>query len=166
MQIIVLANDQQKEELLNNATDDEVRVTATNTVEPLTQYQNCDAIIDLLFDGSSERIKLLKTFSEKPVIINSVILTLQRIDVSFVRMNAWPGFMKRSIVEASTSNKNIVEQVEEVFSKVGKKVQWVPDKPGFITARVIAMIINEAWFALGEGISTPKEIDAAMKLGT
>jgi 3-hydroxybutyryl-CoA dehydrogenase len=38
--------------------------------------------------------------------------------------------------------------------------------PGFITARVIAMIINEAWFALEEGVSTKEEIDTAMKLGT
>ena len=38
--------------------------------------------------------------------------------------------------------------------------------PGFITPRVISMIINEAYFALAEGVSTPEEIDTAMKLGT
>ena len=47
-----------------------------------------------------------------------------------------------------------------------KNPTWVPDEPGFITARVIAMIINEAWFALEEGVSTKEEIDTAMKLGT
>ncbi len=40
------------------------------------------------------------------------------------------------------------------------------DIPGFITPRVISMIINEAYFALAQGVSTPEEIDKAMKLGT
>jgi 3-hydroxybutyryl-CoA dehydrogenase len=35
-----------------------------------------------------------------------------------------------------------------------------------LSARVIAMIINEAYFALGEGVSSKQEIDIAMKLGT
>ena len=42
----------------------------------------------------------------------------------------------------------------------------VADEPGFISARVIAMIINEAYFALGDDISSKTEIDIAMKLGT
>ncbi|MCW3087600.1 MAG: hypothetical protein JWQ78_986, partial [Sediminibacterium sp.] len=37
---------------------------------------------------------------------------------------------------------------------------------GMIAARVIAMIINEAYFGLGDGISTRGDIDTAMKLGT
>jgi 3-hydroxybutyryl-CoA dehydrogenase len=35
-----------------------------------------------------------------------------------------------------------------------------------VAAKIIAMIINEAYFALGENISTKNEIDVAMKLGT
>jgi 3-hydroxybutyryl-CoA dehydrogenase len=42
----------------------------------------------------------------------------------------------------------------------------LPDEPGFITPRVISMIINEAYFALEEGVSTKEEINTAMKLGT
>ncbi len=38
--------------------------------------------------------------------------------------------------------------------------------PGFISASVIAMIINEAYFAKADGVSTEAEIDLAMKLGT
>jgi 3-hydroxybutyryl-CoA dehydrogenase len=47
-----------------------------------------------------------------------------------------------------------------------KKIEWVPDIPGFVTARVISMIINEAYFALDENVSSKEEIDTAMKLGT
>ena len=42
----------------------------------------------------------------------------------------------------------------------------VPDEPGFIAARIIAMIINEAYYAKGEQVSSKADIDIAMKLGT
>ena len=84
----------------------------------------------------------------------------------FVRINGWPGFLKRPVVEASSNSKTIKEKAEKIFNDLDKKTEWVPDEPGFITARIIAMIINEAWFALEEGISTKEEIDTAMKLGT
>ena len=40
------------------------------------------------------------------------------------------------------------------------------DDYGFIAARIIAMIINEAYYALEENVSTKEQIDIAMKLGT
>ncbi len=45
-------------------------------------------------------------------------------------------------------------------------VVFVKDEPGLVSARVISMIVNEAFFALAEGVSTMEEIDVAMKLGT
>ena len=44
--------------------------------------------------------------------------------------------------------------------------RFVPDIPGMVTARILAMIINEAYFTLQENVSTKEEIDIAMKLGT
>jgi 3-hydroxybutyryl-CoA dehydrogenase len=44
--------------------------------------------------------------------------------------------------------------------------QFTKDTPGMISARIIAMIINEAYFTFQEQISTKDEIDTAMKLGT
>jgi len=41
-----------------------------------------------------------------------------------------------------------------------------PDIPGMITARVLATIINEAYYTLGAQVSSREEIDIAMKLGT
>jgi 3-hydroxybutyryl-CoA dehydrogenase len=49
---------------------------------------------------------------------------------------------------------------------MNKKPEWVPDVAGFITPRIVASIINEAYFALDEQVSTRDEIDTAMKLGT
>jgi 3-hydroxybutyryl-CoA dehydrogenase len=41
-----------------------------------------------------------------------------------------------------------------------------PDIPGMISARVVAGIINEAWYTWEENVSTKEEIDIAMRLGT
>lgn len=166
MQLVVLANDSQVQELLNNRGNNEIELTLIKTVAELPYYENADGLMDLLFDGSSQRIELLKKFSSGVVIINSVVDTLQKMDAPFTRINGWPGFLQRPIVEASTRDKNVKKTVQNIFSCLGREVEWLPDTPGFVTARVVAMIINEAWFALDENISTRQEIDVAMRLGT
>ena len=52
------------------------------------------------------------------------------------------------------------------MTAINKQIITVKDEPGLIAARTIAMLINEAYFALGEDVSTKEEIDLAMKLGT
>ena len=53
-----------------------------------------------------------------------------------------------------------------IFKSLNIKINSVKDEPGFITARIIAMIINEAYFAVEDNVSSQDEIDTAMKLGT
>jgi len=166
MRLVVLADEILKKELLSNGITREVDIIWIGDVDEFTYQENADGYIDLLFDNTKKRIELLKKFSTQPVIINSVIDTLGEINAPFIRINAWPGFLKRPVVEASYNSQPLKEKAERIFTGLGKKAEWVPDELGFITARVIAMIINEAWFALEEEISTKDEIDTAMKLGT
>ena len=166
MQLVVLANEILKEELVKDESKGNINIVWIKDIEEFTRYKNADGYIDLLFDSSQQRVELLKNFSSKPVIINSVVTTLQKLKEPFIRINAWPGFLKRSVVEASYNNETHQLQAKKIFSLLNRRTEWVADKPGFITARVIAMIINEAYFALGEKVSTREEIDIAMKLGT
>ena len=166
MRLVVLADEVLREEFLSNGKTSEAEIKWVDHVEEFVQQEDVDGFIDLLFDNTKKRIELLKGLSIKPVIINSVVNTLGEINAPFVRINAWPGFLMRQLVEASCNTKPLKEKSEEIFECLNKKMEWVPDVPGFITARVIAMIVNEAWFALEEGISTKEEIDIAMKLGT
>jgi len=55
---------------------------------------------------------------------------------------------------------------EKIFSALNRKTKWVTGIAGFISARVVAAIINEAYYALEQNVSTKEEIDIAMKLGT
>lgn len=97
--------------------------------------------------------------------INSVITPLKEMQQyeNMIRINAWKGFLNRSTWEvAGTLNPSI----EKILDAIGKKATPVADEPGFISARILAMIINEAYFAKGEDVSTESEIDIAMRLGT
>jgi 3-hydroxybutyryl-CoA dehydrogenase len=55
--------------------------------------------------------------------------------------------------------------VEAITKKIGKAPVQVRNSPGFVVNRMLCPMINEAIFALGEGLATPAEIDEAMKLG-
>ena len=55
--------------------------------------------------------------------------------------------------------------VEEVSKAVGKAPVQVRNSPGFVVNRMLCPMINEAIFALGEGLATAAQIDEAMKLG-
>jgi len=56
--------------------------------------------------------------------------------------------------------------VEAVAKKIGKVPVKVRNSPGFVVNRLLCPMINEAIFALAEGLATAEEIDSAMKLGT
>jgi 3-hydroxybutyryl-CoA dehydrogenase len=61
------------------------------------------------------------------------------------------------------------DETTAVVTEVGKRMGKVPveamDSPGFISNRILCPMINEAIFALQEGIGTPEAIDTVMKLG-
>ena len=164
MKIAVAATAEQKQELLQPG------LAAGTTVEWIENFHaatDADAIIDLLFDtGEKERLTCLKNLPQKIVIINDVNGWVQPLPAHFIRVNGWPGFLSRTIAEANCGNEQIKPEAERVFSALGRKTEWTTGTPGFITARTVAMIINEAYFVLQENISTKKEIDIAMKTGT
>jgi len=164
MQVIVLTNDVLKEELLNNGVDTETELAFISAPQEFLNYPKAFACIDLLFENDEERLHMLKQITT-PVIINSVQHTLHETNFSFIRINAWPTFLQSNLIEASASDEK-KQKAEIVFAQFNKKIEWLPDEPGFITPRVISAIINEAFIALEEGVSTKEEIDKAMKLGT
>jgi 3-hydroxybutyryl-CoA dehydrogenase len=57
------------------------------------------------------------------------------------------------------------QAAEAYFHSMGKHVEWVGDVPGLVLGRIICQIVNEAHFAVGEGVATPEDVDTAMRLG-
>jgi 3-hydroxybutyryl-CoA dehydrogenase len=163
MRIAVIANNDQKKELLTQGI---VPGADIIWIDQPALAKDAGCIIDLLYNSGEERINSLKDTNVSIIIINEVCHPLRELPANFIRINGWPTFLKRGIMEASTANEVIKPDVEKIFSFFGKTVSWVPDVPGFVAARIISMIINEAYFTLEEKVSTKEEIDIAMKLGT
>jgi 3-hydroxybutyryl-CoA dehydrogenase len=55
--------------------------------------------------------------------------------------------------------------VRALTEQLGKSPIGVKNAPGFVVNRILVPMINEAFFVLAEGIATPEEIDAGMRLG-
>jgi 3-hydroxybutyryl-CoA dehydrogenase len=69
------------------------------------------------------------------------------------------------IVRALETDDNTLSTAVEVGRRMGKEVVVVKESPGFITSRINAMIGNEAFYMLQEGIASADDIDKALKLG-
>ena len=57
------------------------------------------------------------------------------------------------------------DAVKALAEKLGKTPITVKNAPGFVVNRILVPMINEAFFVLAEGLATPEDIDAGMKLG-
>jgi len=166
MLIVVLTNESLKAELLAQGIKENVLVKWIDEPQAFLDFPNANAYMDLLFENNSERISLLSQLQPKPILVNAVITLLDKLPEGFVRFNGWNTFLSRTLIEAAATDEKIRTNASEIFSLFNKKIEWTPDIPGFVSARVIAMIINEAFFALDEEVSTRQDINTAMKLGT
>src|SRR5688572_9276808 len=166
MTVLLVANDEQREELLAYPVSDEIELKWINEPGKLKPGESIDACIDLLFENTKERIGWLKRLGTPLIIINSVIVTLQEMQQPFIRINGWNSFLRRPVIEAASIDVPLQKKTEMLFASFGRTTEWVPDITGLITPRVVATIINEAFFTLEENVSSENEIDTAMKLGT
>lgn len=69
------------------------------------------------------------------------------------------------IVRALESSPGTLAAIEEVARRMGKETVIVRESAGFVTSRVNAMIGNEAFYMLQEGVASARDIDKALKLG-
>src|SRR6478752_3907842 len=69
------------------------------------------------------------------------------------------------VVRALETDEDTLATAVEVGKRIGKEVVVIKEAPGFITSRINAMIGNEAFYMLQEGIATASDIDKALKLG-
>ena len=166
MRLVVVADDELKNELLSGGINDDCNIDWIGSSSELSSFTDVDAVIDLLFEKNGYDTTYLKRFLPRLVIVNSVNKTISEIGSPFIRINGWPGFLKRNIAEVACPKDGDKKEAEKVLSSLNRQVEWVPDIKGFISSRVVSMIINEAYFAWEENVSTKEEIDIAMKLGT
>ena len=79
--------------------------------------------------------------------------------------NPVPKMKLLEIVRGLETSDETIATCREVGGRMGKEVVVVKEAPGFITSRINAMIGNEAFYMLEEGVATASDIDKALKLG-
>jgi 3-hydroxybutyryl-CoA dehydrogenase len=135
-------------------------------LDELVNENKVTAFFDLQFRNEKERINRLAKLLPFPVIVNAVPFTLENISRPFIRMNAWAGFISRPLSEIVISNEQSGSEAAKLFGEMAWPVRVVPDIPGMVSPRIVSMIINEAYYTFGAGVSSKEDIDRAMKLGT
>jgi 3-hydroxybutyryl-CoA dehydrogenase len=137
-----------------------------------SEYRNCDAIIDLANIDPERKLSFLKYLDfefQKPIISD---LTLYWGDFYLEQIANLEGAVsllfhaEGNSFEAYKESEVASKAIEWISSVVGKKELYV-SRPGigFTYPRTLVMIINEAFFALEDGMATPEDMDRAMKYG-
>jgi 3-hydroxybutyryl-CoA dehydrogenase len=80
-------------------------------------------------------------------------------------MNPVPVMTLVEVIRGMATSDETYRRVEDLAKRMGKTAIEVNDYPGFISNRVLLPMINEAIFALHEGVATAEAIDGVMKLG-
>ncbi len=81
-------------------------------------------------------------------------------------MNPVPLMALVELIRGAATSDETYLATRALAEKMGKTTVVSKDFPGFIVNRVLIPMLNEACFALGEGLATAEDIDTAMKLGT
>jgi len=160
MHIVVKASEDQKAEWLGKSGISDLDVEFISAGKNILEIE-ADAYFILTDEKKLQQIANV----DRPFFVNAVTEIVNELPANCIRINAWRGFLGRDVLEivAPEKNKTIAEKV---MNALGWKYIFISDIRGMITARSISMIINEAYFALGDDVSTKDEIDIAMKLGT
>jgi len=99
MRIAIFSNDEQRKELLEKGIDNAEIIWFDKQQKNIS---NVDACFDLLFDETDLAKNIF--IKEVPVFANAVITTASQLPKNYVRINAWNGFLKRTIIEVAASN--------------------------------------------------------------
>jgi len=85
-----------------------------------------------------------------------------------IGFHALPPLAESQLVEltgGADSTGAASQAAERFFTTLGKHVSWVADAPGLVLGRIVSQVINEAVFALGEGVGSAEDIDRGMLHG-
>jgi 3-hydroxybutyryl-CoA dehydrogenase len=69
------------------------------------------------------------------------------------------------LTRSSTTPGPVADAAERFFAALGFLAEWVDDAPGLVLGRIVCQLVNEAWFAVGEGVGSGEDVDAGLTLG-
>ncbi len=113
------------------------------------------------------RPEVILTSNTSSIAITSLAAMTKRPErfVGMHFMNPVPMMVLVEVIRALQTGDEAYATTMELAKKLGKTPVAVNDAPGFVSNRVLMPLINEAAYAVMEGVATPEAVDAVMKLG-
>ncbi len=169
MNIAAIGPPKQVEELSSVLSSADCHFTVLENTKNISS-SSFDIIFDLNFDDNPSSINDYAGIDSKAILcLSAVKIQLQQaipknLQSQVIGINALPTFLGRPVLEACTLNPAIDTSFVTLLG--WKNINMVESRIGMVSARIICMIINEAYFTLQEGTATREDIDKGMKLGT
>ena len=148
-------------------------------VDSLSDLFDCDLVIESAVEKESVKREIFDKFkgklkSDALLATNTSSISITRLAASTDRpekfvgmhfMNPVPMMELVELVRGIATAEDTYRAVEGIVKKLGKTSAAAEDFPAFIVNRILLPMINEAVYALYEGVGTVRSIDTAMKLG-
>ena len=152
------------------------KISAAETLDGLS---DCDLVIEAAVEKEDVKRKIFATLCPllKPATIigtNTSSISITRLAASTDRpekfigvhfMNPVPRMELVELIRGIATEDGTFETIKEFVQKLGKRVAVAEDFPAFIVNRILLPMINEAVYALYEGVGNVEAIDTGMKLG-
>ncbi len=151
-------------------------------IQGSTSYDDlkaADIVIEAATENYELKLKILKQVDA--LVAPEVILASNTSSISITKLAAATGRADRfigmhffnpvplmalvEIIRGLQTSDETHDAVKALAQALGKSPITVKNAPGFVVNRILVPMINEAFFVLAEGIATPDDIDAGMKLG-
>ncbi len=140
---------------------------------------DCDLVIEAIIENEAIKLDFWKEMDGivKPSAIfasNTSSIPITKMAAATKRpsqfigmhfMNPVPLMKLIEVIRGHETSDAVHQTILDVGAKMGKQCHTAQDYPGFVANRILAPMINEAIFALQEGVGTKEDIDAIMKLG-
>jgi 3-hydroxybutyryl-CoA dehydrogenase len=140
---------------------------------------NCDLVIEAATENEDLKLKILKDLSSSLnprgiIATNTSSISITKLATAtdrpdrFIGMhffNPVPVMALLELIRGLQTSDDTHAKAEAFAKRVGKVPITAKNSPGFAVNRILCPMINEAIFALQEGIASAEEIDAGMKLG-
>ncbi len=138
---------------------------------------------DFMVEAATERFEVKRAiFSELHAILPpDVIMASNTSSISITKLAAQTGRPERvigmhffnpvpvmklvEVIRGLQTSQQTYDTVKTLAEKVGKTPVEVNDAPGFVSNRVLMPLLNEAMYAVMEGVATPEAVDEVFKLG-
>jgi 3-hydroxybutyryl-CoA dehydrogenase len=136
-------------------------------VEAVTEYEPLKLEIFRMLDDTVKAGAILAS-NTSSIPITKIASVTKRPDqvIGMHFMNPVPIMKLVEVIRGHATSDETFTRTGELVAKLDKEMAVSQDYPGFIVNRVLIPMINEAIFALYEGIATAEDIDKGMKLGT